>query len=150
MTNSLTKYDINNLLREFEEYLNQKSIEQNIPSSIFSEKLTPFESAVKFLIENKKINYSEIGRILQKDRQVIWITYKRTAKKVSSTFKNLDFTNSIPLQKLSSNKYSIAELIVAHFKELNLKNSDIAKILKKDPKTIWTFYNRYKRKGGQK
>ena len=74
MTNTLTKNDITSLLKEFELFLEKKTITSEqpcIPIHIFSQKLSPFETVVKYLVENLHYNYSESGRLLKKDRQVI-------------------------------------------------------------------------------
>ncbi len=154
MTINLTKYDKKELFREFEDYLKQKEIlaekELAIPVSVFSEKLSPLETVAKYLVENLNIKYSEIGRVLKKERQVIWTTYKRASEKIPHIFDEVDSDIVIPLSVLCSEKFSIAELIVAYLKEnLNMKNSEISLLLKKDARTIWTFYKRYlKKKNG--
>ena len=90
------------------------------------------------------LKYSKVGKLLNKDRRVIWTTYKRTIKKYQQKFKILDFKNNIPISKLFSKNCSIAEILVAYLKdELGMKNSEIAQILNRDSRTIWTHYNRY-------
>ena len=149
MTNNLTKHDISSLLKEFEDFLKDKKEEPEEPSlpvGIFSKKLSAFETVVKYLVENLGYEYSRAGRVLKRDRQVIWITYKRASKKYPDKFEVVFSKLNIPLSKLSSKKHSISELVVAYLKELNLKNSSIAKLLERDSRTIWTLYARYKKK----
>ena len=149
MTNNLTKHDINSLLKEFEDFLKHRTVEPeepSIPAAIFSKRLSPFETVVKYLVENLGYQYSRIGRLLKKDRQVIWTTYKRAHKKYPEKFEVIISKLNIPLSKLSSKKFSISELVVAYLKNLNLKNSSIADILERDSRTIWTLYSRYKKK----
>ncbi len=146
MTNNLTEYDKETLFSEFQSFLKEKSKEKTIPLNILNKKLSPFETVVKFFVENEKRGYAEIGRILKKDRQVIWTTYQRAKKKYSKKFKEFDSKYFIPVEELFSDKFSVSEIIVAYLKSLNLKNSKIAKIMKRDPRTIWTLYNRYKKK----
>lgn len=45
-------------------------------------KLTTFEALVKFLKENKKLSYREIGLILGRDERNIWTVYNRGKKKI--------------------------------------------------------------------
>ena len=84
MSNKLTKYDKIELIKEFGEFLYFKSEGKKeileIPLSIFSDKLTPFETVVKFLVENHDLKYSKVGKLLNKDRRVIWTRYKRSTK----------------------------------------------------------------------
>jgi hypothetical protein len=152
MTDSLTKYDKNLLFKEFEDYVKKKFDDDSFPVSVFSEKLSPFESIVKFLFENRKKSFSEIGRLLKKDRRVVWTTYRRAAKKFPGEFKSHEDDVKIPLQHVVSDDLSIAELVVFYLKDsLKLKNSQIGSLLKKDSRTIWTLYNRAsKKRGGQR
>jgi len=151
MTNNITKYDAIDLLKEFEEFLKAKYKEKDVlyvPAHIFSRKLSPFETVVKYLVENRELGYSEIGSLLKKDRQVIWTTYKRAKTKLSKKFKAKQGLK-IPTTKLSSEKLSIFELIVLFLKrEKKLNIRKIAEILKRDTRTIWTVYYRAKKKTG--
>jgi len=63
---------------------------------------------VKFLVENKDKRYAEVGRLLLKDRQVIWATYKRASKKLTDKFED-DQEEGIPVSKLQSDTLSIFE-----------------------------------------
>ncbi|MBN2422617.1 hypothetical protein JXB41_05290 [Candidatus Woesearchaeota archaeon] len=153
MTKILTKYDKNQLFNEFLEFLNQKieTRENFIPLSVFSKRITPFETLVKYMHENLNLNYSEIGNSLKKDRQVIWTTYKRALKKHPKGFKEIYSKNNIPLQELSSAVFSVSELIVTYLKDtLKMKNSDIAHAIKRDERTIWTWYARVQKKKNAK
>jgi hypothetical protein len=142
----LTKYDKVQLFNEFELYLKKQQKKQytepNIPLSIFSEQLTPFESLVKFLFEQEKLGFSDIGQLLRKDRRVVWITYKRAIQKIPLPFEFKEEEIQIPLSKFSSKQVSIAEQLVLYLKEIGLKNSQISFLIKKDERTIWTLHHR--------
>ncbi|MBU0756657.1 MAG: hypothetical protein KKF44_01205 [Nanoarchaeota archaeon] len=154
MTDLLTKYDKEGLFVEFIHYLENKVTEEReglfVPLSIFTSKLTPFETIVKYLVEAQMRSYAEIGRLFQKDRQVIWTTYQRSKKKVLQKFLIRHSSENIPLSILQQNKLSVFEIIVAYLKdELEMKNKDIALVLKKDERTIWTVYSRAKKKNAK-
>ena len=120
---------------------NEKHIENiKIPSSIFTTKLFPLESIVRYLKEkqNKKIN--EIAKTLNKNPSAISLAYKNSLTKKFIPKKTNIF---IPLSEFQNNpKLSILEIIVNYFKNKNLKFSEIAKLLDRSPKTIWTLFNR--------
>jgi hypothetical protein len=60
-----------------------KTTEQLIPVSIFNKpKLSPFEAIVKYLKEEKGLNYHKIGEILNRDERNIWTVYNRVKKKL--------------------------------------------------------------------
>jgi DNA-directed RNA polymerase specialized sigma24 family protein len=53
-----------------------------IPISVFKKpKLTPFEAMVKYLKEEKNLNYRQIGNLLNRDERNIWTVYSRAKKK---------------------------------------------------------------------
>ena len=55
----------------------------NINSAIFNnQKLTIFESIVKYLKEEKAFSFHEISLILNRDERNIWTVYKNALKKV--------------------------------------------------------------------
>ncbi len=146
MTINLTKYDKNRLFNEFLEYLEKKQEQDLVPVSIFARSLTPFEALCKYCVDYLGLGYSELGRALKKDRQVIWTTYRRASKKMPGKF-SYGSDIKIPLKKFVSDDLSIFELLVQHLKEAEgLSYSEIAAILDKSPKTIWTIYSRVRKK----
>lgn len=143
----LSQYSEEQLIDLLSKQLEQKISEPKtgIPVEIFSKNLTPFESLVKFLKENKKHKYSEIGKLLSRDQRTIWSTYNRAQKKLKDTFSSeSDFL--IPLEIFDSKKSIFESLVIFLHDSQNQKFSEIAKILNKDPRTIWTTYNRGKKK----
>jgi DNA-binding CsgD family transcriptional regulator len=147
-----TKYDKELLLYEFEEYLKKKfeSKELLIPISIFNDSLTPFESISKYLKE-KGYGFSEIGKLIKKDRRVVYSTFNRAIKKLPSLFIVQEGCIQIPISFISDENLSVAELIVLYLKEkLSLRFSEIAKLLDKNQRNIWTLYDRAQNKRGGK
>ncbi len=54
----------------------------HIPLVIFAQRnLTVFEALVRYLKEQKEMNYAEIGRMLDRDQRNIWTIYSNTVKK---------------------------------------------------------------------
>ncbi len=51
-----------------------------VPVSVFYSR-RPLESLVKFLKDNKQMNYNEIAKLLDRDNRVIWAVYNRGGKK---------------------------------------------------------------------
>jgi DNA-directed RNA polymerase specialized sigma24 family protein len=151
MTINLTKYDEEQLLDEFKEFLLQKNKKEiAVPCEIFSSELSPFESIVKYLHENNDLGHSDIAKILKRDRQVVWTTYARASKKKKAKYNINDKGIRINLAHLDLENLSFLENIIIYLKdEHNLKNSEIAQLLKKDQRTIWTSYNRVGKKRGE-
>ncbi len=146
MTKISTKYDNENLYNEFQNFLKYRK-KKYVPVSVFCKELTALETVVKYLVEVYDLGYSDVGRLISKDRQVIWITYKRACRKVKEKFE-LDFSEyNIPVSELDSDKLSMTELVVGYLKDFfRLKNTEIAKLLERDDRTIWTIYHRVEEK----
>lgn len=65
-----------------QENMLKKESEYKIPVSIFKEsKLSPFETIVKYLKEEMKLNYHQIGILLNRDERNIWTVYNRATRK---------------------------------------------------------------------
>lgn len=118
-----------------------------LPISIFNNKsLSALETIVKYLKENLGLNYKEIAALLNRNYDPIAITYRNSKRKMQS---GLDVSSEqrIPIQIFSNLKLSVLENLTSYLKEeLNLTYHEIALILNRDDRTIWTVYNRAKRK----
>lgn len=121
-----------------------------IPLSIYSDKnLSMLESTVKYLKEELNMRYSKIGRLLKRDERTIWVTYHNSLKK-SNKKTIISDGISIPIKIFSKRRFGILESAVGFLKEDHgLKFSEIARILRKDDRTIWTCYKRLKDKKEQ-
>ena len=129
------------------EYFSRLVNSGEIPVSIFNEKLSSFESIVKYAVENMQMSYSETAKIMNRSEKTIWQAYKNAVKKYPSRFEAFKFTVTIPLSKFSDRKLSVLEHIVVWLREnYNLKFSEIAKMIARDPRTVWTIYSRAKKK----
>jgi hypothetical protein len=126
-------------------YLDEES--SNIPISIFNNKyLTTFEALVKYLREENHLTYQKIADLLHRKKTTIATTYKRSTSKCSKNLILKHSKFSIPMT-VFSNKLSILEAIVKHLKEgYHLSNHQVAVLLKRDDRTIWTVYSRAKKK----
>ncbi|MEM3690781.1 MAG: hypothetical protein QXZ40_03600 [Candidatus Micrarchaeia archaeon] len=118
---------------------------ENFPDSIFNTKISPFESIVKYLVENKKYSYSKIAKILNRNPRTIWSTYKNASSKMPEQL-DAASENKIPISIIASRQLSVLEAIVHHLRGKGLKLSQIASTLKRDPRTIWTIAKRAEKK----
>ena len=82
-----------NAHKKYPEHLTFKESDYNIPMSVFSTELSILESVVKYLKENYKLNYNQIGKILKRDQRTIWTVYNRAMKKTGGSRK-LTLNNS--------------------------------------------------------
>ena len=121
----------------------KKSKDIGIPASIFNNSLSALETIVKYLKENLNLRYSEIAKLLNRNDRTIWTTYSNSRKKFSKRFVVKENKFFIPVSIISNRSLSVLESIVSYMKDnFNLRYSQIALLLCRDQRTIWTVYNR--------
>lgn len=131
------KFNPSFILAEFEK-------DPFIPLSILSNKLGILEAVTKFLVENYNLSISEICSLLDRDYASIWNAYNSSKKKVPDKFSS--FSNiSIPLSIFKNRE--LVESLVVYLKEVfEFSYHKIALLLNRDDRTIWTVYQRAKKK----
>jgi hypothetical protein len=121
--------------------------EQFLPEYIFSKKLSSFESIAKYLIENCGLSIKRASILLQKSNKNLWHAYNSSKKKYPKKFIEKKSGILIPLGTLQDSDFSILENIVLYLKNITrLGFSEISKILRRDPRTIWTVYSKATKK----
>ena len=133
--------DIEKLLKLTEEEL-------QFPISILNKRLTVLGSIVKYLKEEKKLSLHSIAEIIGRDERNVWNIYHNSKKKYPERFSKRAKI-WIPVSIFSS-KLSALESVVSYLKdELSLNYRNIAILLERDERTIWTVYQRAKKKHGK-
>ena len=128
-----------------------KTSSGTIPVSIFSnDSLSTFEALVKYLKEYMNMRYVKIASILNRSDKTIWVTYQRSSKKMPAPFASINSDIQMPLEMFSDRNFTIFESIVYYLKQSGLSNHEIASMLKRDDRTIWSIYDKVKRKRGMK
>ena len=119
-----------------------------IPISIFNDKdLSALEVICKYLKEGLNLNYSKIALLLNRDSRTIWTTYKNSIKKRKEKLVVKESKFFIPTSIFRNRKLSVLESIVSYLKDkFNLRYSQIASLINRDERNIWTVYNKAKEK----
>jgi len=118
----------------------------HIPVEIFSTKLSPSEAVTKYLKENKELTLSQIGKLLNRDQRGIWGSYARAKKKQTEKF-TITKEHTVPVSIFTERKFSLFEILVYHLvHEQNFKIAQISQVLNRKVSTVWTLYNRAKKK----
>lgn len=122
-----------------------------VPSSIFLDReLAPLESISEYLKEQKGLSYHEIAVLVGRDDRTIWTCYNRAKKKRGAEAKAPMQTGEsleIPLEIFKDRAYAPLERMTAHLKEsANKSFHEIAVLLNRDDRTIWTCYDRARKK----
>ena len=122
-----------------------------IPISIFNNsELSCLEAIVKYLKEELKLKFSKIARLTNRSSKTIWATYHKAAKKLPLPFGEISKEIMIPVSALSDRSFSTLESVVRFIKNLDYTNHEVAQMLHLDDRTIWTVYDRVKKKRGMK
>jgi len=114
-----------------------------IPTWIFNNKLSPLESITKFLKEDRNLTIKQISILLNKHYKTIWITYQQAKKKQPSQLVSRKLSIYIPISVFRNKSQTVFKTLVSVLKEeYKLRYSEIANLLSRDQRTIWTVYNR--------
>jgi hypothetical protein len=127
---------------EFVSLLNGGEENISVPVSIFNDTLSSLEVICLYLIDYKKLSYTNIAKLLNRDVSTIYQAYHFSKKKYSS---QLDVSSDvkIPVSVFQDRKFSVLESIVLFMKEdLRLTNHEVASAIKRNDKTVWTVYHR--------
>jgi predicted regulator of amino acid metabolism with ACT domain len=116
-----------------------------IPVSLFSTDLSGFEIISKYLVENIGLKYSQIANLTKRNRQGVYQAYKHATRKHPAKFIPRYSEHDLPIQIFSSN-YSILESVVKYLHDMGLSFSEIARLIKRDQRTVWTVNKRAKSK----
>jgi hypothetical protein len=134
---------VDGLTKQQKQTLFARALEETIPVSIFSTKLSGLEAVVVYLKDIEKKSVKEISTLLKRKPSTIYSTYSK-AKKQKIKLKTTSKTH-LPLSIFSNRKYSILEILVSHLKESH-SLINISRLLNKHPSTIKTTYWRYRKK----
>ncbi len=116
--------------------------EVEIPINAFSKELGALEAIAKYMKENLNMNYHEIAKELGRNERTIWIAYKKATEKQKEPIKPKETKMFLPISIFKDKKLTTLESIILYLKEKRLKFSEIAKLLERDQRNIWTIYSR--------
>jgi len=149
----LTFEEVSELITHAEKYI-------SVPVGIFRSGLGPLEAVVKYLKEKKDLSLHEISILLSRDPTTIWTTYQNALKEENGfdlSLSDLDLAAlkvkkddlNIPISLFAKRDLSVLEAVSSYLKDnFDLGYNDIALILNRDQRTIWTVVNRARKKLG--
>jgi hypothetical protein len=150
--NYLERLDKERIIELFERHLDKTSAEVRIPLSVLSNRvLSSLEATIKFLRENLGLSNSVVAALVGRSAQVCWTTYHNACQKYPG---RLDATQSrydVPVSIIRDKGLSVLESIIVYLHEqFELSFSEIARILNRDARTVWTVVHRaLLKRGGQ-
>jgi len=148
----------NKLKQKYSEHALLKMLQAEkylIPCSVFDTKLSALETIVKYLVENEKLSLKKIAELTSRTNKNIWQAYNSSKKKHAAWFvvssEKSEKTILLPLELLNKNsslgiyadKLTLFENIIFYLKDtVKLTYHEIAVLLKRDDRTIWSTYQR--------
>jgi hypothetical protein len=112
-----------------------------IPISLFANSsFGIMETVVKFLREENKLNYSQIGHILKRDARTIWCIYKNCSQKRFLPPGETEAVILIPIPIFSDRRLSPLESLTFYLKKKEVSLKNISKLLNRDYRAIWLSY----------
>ena len=130
---------LSSILRKIEE----KEKDILLPSSIFSRRMTVLGAVVKYLKDKKGEKLSRIANLLGRSYRTVWGAYSSNRGKKMALRKTKIY---IPLSVLRKNRLSAMEAISKHLRERGMRYGQIARIIKRDERTVWTAHRRAEEK----
>ena len=91
------------------------------------------------------MRYITIAKLLNRDQRTIWTAYNKSLKKQKGLIIVKETEIFIPIS-IFNKKLTLLEAIVIYLKEKGLKFSEIARLLNRDQRNIWTIYSQAVRK----
>ena len=119
-----------------------------IPVSVFStEELSALESVCKYLKEDLEFSYNKIALLLNRNHRTIWTTYNNAVGKLKDKLVVKESRYFVPASVFADRKLSVLEAIVSYLRErYKLRYSEIAVLLNRDERNVWSVYQRKLRK----
>jgi len=137
--------------REVLQLLKEKKESVHVPVSVFcNNSLSGLELVCKYLKEDLGIRIADIAKLLDRDYRTVWTTCSIANKKHSGRLSVPKSDYFFPTLILANRKLSVLEAIVSYLKDgLGLRFSEIATVLHRDQRNIWTVYSRAAKKLGK-
>ena len=118
--------------------------EPRIPATAFDSGLAPMEVVVTYL-RSKGLRLVDIAALLGRDQREIGVASRRAQSRPQQP-PPAPTRHLIPVRLFADRSLSVLEHVVVHLRSKGLRFSEIADLLGKDDRTIWTAHSRAQRK----
>ena len=122
--------------------------ELSIPVCIFKNSpLSSLEAIIKFLREEIGLPNRAIGYLICRDERTVWGAYEDAKRKMATALEWSTGPYDIPIHILRNRSLGVLEIISYFLKEtFALRYCDIARLISRNDRTVWTSYHRAWRK----
>ena len=142
----LSSEEITNLVNESLKIPIKEDI--HVPISVFdNDYLSALETIVKFLREDLLLSFKQIASLTNRNEMALAVTYRNARKKMPAKLDARASDYFIPVSILKDRSLSVLENVAYYLKEtFGITYHKIALLLNRDDRTIWTVYQRARRK----
>ncbi len=144
-------------IRELFTFLHQREKYVSVPVGLFNTSLSPLEALVLYIYTKFLLSQQQISALLDRDPTTIWTTLHNAQQKISPAQFKAQFGRLaenqllVPLSVFADRSLSILEHLCIYLREEHeMSNREIARLIGKDDRTIWTVVSRAKKKRKQK
>ena len=122
--------------------------EVKVPLSVFkNDYLGSLENIVKYLRENLLLSFKQIASLTNRNEIALAVTYRNAKKKMEAKFAEEISPYAIPVSILQDRNLSVLENVVSYLKDtFGLTYHKVAVLLNRNDRTVWTVYQRAKKK----
>ena len=138
--------------KELVSILKKRGRYASVPLKLFNNILSPLENVVMYLHIKLGFNQTDVAKMLNRDHTTIWTTLEKALTKITKS-KYLQLISKIkeeyliPIQIFENRKLSILEHVSIYIKDkYSLSYHEIAILMGKNDRTIWTVVNRARKK----
>ncbi|MCX6710176.1 MAG: hypothetical protein NTV63_04480 [Candidatus Woesearchaeota archaeon] len=119
----------------------------SIPVNALLRGLAPLESVISYLKDDGKFSINEISNMLGREYKSVWATYRNAKKKKPLRANAKNSGLQIPISAFANSNLGILESAVKFLREnRKMRYSEIALLIKRNERTIWTAYHKAKEK----
>lgn len=120
-----------------QQHLLDNAAQESVPLDAFCHDASAMQAITRYLVDTRRFTFSQAARILGRSPKSVWTSYHQT-----KGLQNIDeSTLRIPI-RIFTGAHPPLEALVAHLKATGLRNIEIARALRLDPKTTWTVAKR--------
>ena len=125
-----------------------------IPTSIFTDRtLKVLEAVVEYLKESKMLTHHQIAALINRDDRTVWTVYHRVGLKRKPHLHALPASAGaadalfLPTSIFQDRTLKVFEAVTEYLREQKqLTNHQVALLLNRDDRTVWTVYSRAQKK----
>jgi hypothetical protein len=109
--------------------------QETIPLSAFSHHASAMQAIARYLVDTRRFGFTEAAKLIGRNPKSLWTSYHQTAPLP-------ELEESLPIPLAIFTGHPPLEALVLYLKSKGMRNVDIARALKLDPKTTWTAAKR--------